>query len=380
MKLLLVSSAFYPKVGGVEKVVEDLAENLSFRHDVCVLSSITELDKKNIFRVSSRIEDYKTFKLKRIWMNYPRNFVGAVVFPGRLFLSLVSLIFFARKFKPDLINLHFPDDVSLYMWVMTLFSKCPLIVNIHGNDLHVFSKKLGYKYFINGLVSKSKKVVVNSQYMKNEFDRRYPRYSRKVEIIANGLDVDAIKKVNPKTYFSEPYIFYVGRIVHKKGVDILLKAFKKADFKGCKLVIEGQGELLNNMEKLSEDLGLNQSVVFSKGTMSQSDKFAYMKGAVLGVMPSRIEPFGIVALEFMAAGTPLVASETGGLKYILRNKETCLFFDNKNADDLSRKMKEMFSDAKLRARLSKRGLEEASKYDNRKVAKMYENLFLKYDR
>src|SRR3990167_4211417 len=377
MKLLLVSSAFYPKVGGVEKVVEDLAENLSFRHDVCVLSSITELDKKNIFRVSSRIEDYKTFKLKRIWMNYPRNFVGAVVFPGRLFLSLVSLIFFARKFKPDLINLHFPDDVSLYMWVMTLFSKCPLIVNIHGNDLHVFSKKLGYKYFINGLVSKSKKVVVNSQYMKNEFDRRYPRYSRKVEIIANGLDVDAIKKVNPKTYFSEPYIFYVGRIVHKKGVDILLKAFKKADFKGCKLVIEGQGELLNNMEKLSEDLGLNQSVVFSKGTMSQSDKFAYMKGAVLGVMPSRIEPFGIVALEFMAAGTPLVASETGGLKYILRNKETCLFFDNKNADDLSRKMKEMFSDAKLRARLSKRGLEEASKYDNRKVAKMYENLFLK---
>ena len=380
MKLLLVSSAFYPKVGGVEKVVEDLAENLSFRHDVCVLSSITELDKKNIFRVSSRIEDYKTFKLKRIWMNYPRNFVGAVVFPGRLFLSLVSLIFFARKFKPDLINLHFPDDVSLYMWVMTLFSKCPLIVNIHGNDLHVFSKKLGYKYFINGLVSKSKKVVVNSQYMKNEFDRRYPRYSRKVEIIANGLDVDAIKKVNPKTYFSEPYIFYVGRIVHKKGVDILLKAFKKADFKGCKLVIEGQGELLNNMEKLSEDLGLNQSVVFSKGTMSQSDKFAYMKGAVLGVMPSRIEPFGIVALEFMAAGTPLVASETGGLKYILRNKETCLFFDNKNADDLSRKMKEMFSDAKLRARRSKRGLEEASKYDNRKVAKMYENLFLKYDR
>ena len=216
--------------------------------------------------------------------------------------------------------------------------------------------------------------------MKNEFDRRYPRYSRKVEIIANGLDVDAIKKVNPKTYFSEPYIFYVGRIVHKKGVDILLKAFKKADFKGCKLVIEGQGELLNNMEKLSEDLGLNQSVVFSKGTMSQSDKFAYMKGAVLGVMPSRIEPFGIVALEFMAAGTPLVASETGGLKYILRNKETCLFFDNKNADDLSRKMKEMFSDAKLRARLSKRGLEEAAKYDNRKVAKMYENLFLKYDR
>ena len=142
MKLLLVSSAFYPKVGGVEKVVEDLAENLSFRHDVCVLSSITELDKKNIFRVSSRIEDYKTFKLKRIWMNYPRNFVGAVVFPGRLFLSLVSLIFFARKFKPDLINLHFPDDVSLYMWVMTLFSKCPLIVNIHGNDLHVFSKQL----------------------------------------------------------------------------------------------------------------------------------------------------------------------------------------------------------------------------------------------
>ena len=140
----------------------------------------------------------------------------------------------------------------------------------------------------------------------------------------------------------------MGRLVYKKGVDVLIQAFKKAEVPNLKLVIEGKGEESSRLRTLINDLSLEDKVFMTEDSSSYDKMIAYMKGAVFGVMPSRIEPFGIVSLEFLAAGIPLIASKTGGLISLLEDGRTCLFFENENVNELADKIRMMYKNAGMR--------------------------------
>ncbi len=204
---------------------------------------------------------------------------------------------------------------------------------------------------------------------------KYPKYIEKVVIIPNSIDTDTIASYSPRKFIENDYVFFVGRMVHKKGLDVLLKAFAKVQISNLELVIEGTGEELENMKSLSKKLGIGEKVHFTNGQLSETEKFAYMKGALLGVVPSRIEPFGIVALEYLAAGVPVIVSRTGGLEKIIKDNFTGIFFDNGNENQLSEKIKSLIQDQELRNRLSKNGLEEIHKYDNQHVLSEYLKLY-----
>jgi len=373
MKILMFTTRFRPEVGGVEKVVESLALQLAKNHEVCVLTSMGK--QGNLLSVSKTSESSSGYQVKRFWINYPATIMGCLAFPYRFINSSLQIINFVKKFKPDVINLHFTDSATFYVWILKFFVKTPLVVNIHGNDLHVFSHKNPYKYFIKSLLNSAKKVIVNSDYMKSEFETEYPQLRNKVEIISNGLNVTEIDKINPVSFITSPYIFYVGRLVSKKGVDLLTKAFAKSGISNLHLVIEGSGEEEGNLRKLIKDNNLDNLVHMTEGKLTENEKISYMKGALFGVMPSRIEPFGIVALEFLAAGTPLIASMTGGLKSILKDHKTTLFFENENVTYLSEKINEIYENGELRQTLSSNGKEEVRKYDWYNISKHYEALF-----
>ena len=373
MKILLLSSRFFPHVGGVEKVIESLAEKLSKDNEVIVLSS---LDKDaNFLRIESPIVDVDGYKLKRIWMNIPRSFLGAVIFPYRFLHAVYLLVIFLKKQKPDVVNFHFPDDVSIYLWFARIFCKFPLIVNIHGNDLHIFSKMFFHKYFIKSELNDAKKIIVNSKYMKDDMSLFAKIESSKIVIIPNGIDVSYINNIPEQKYIESDYLFFVGRFVYKKGVDILIRAFSEIKDKNLKLVIEGKGEEKGKIERLIIELGMSERIILVGGNLSEEQKFAYMKGALIGVVPSRIEPFGIVALEYLACGIPLIASNTGGLVDILEDKKTCVFFENENHKDLTEKIDALFEDSKLRKTLSKNGQELVRKYTLDEVSKKYLETF-----
>jgi len=132
-----------------------------------------------------------------------------------------------------------------------------------------------------------------------------------------------------------PVILFVGRIEPLKGVDTLIQAMsclqvKEADGKPLHLAIIGgdpaaSPEEMNTemarLQKLCADLGLDQSVVFL-GMRDQDKLPYYYSAAEVVVMPSHYESFGMVALEAMACGTPVIASEVGGLGYLVRDGET----------------------------------------------------------
>ncbi len=399
MKILLITSRFRPLVGGVEAVVETLAENLSLNHSVTVVTSLTldqyikskypnydEFSKYKrlllkilygFLSIKSKDSDTENYEIYRFWINLPRSFLGYLAFPYRVVVSTISFINFVKKQNFDVINYHFPDDSAFYVYVMLFFVHKPLVLNIHGNDLHVFSYKQSYSHFISKLVKKADKIVVNSEYMRNDFNKRFNRYSRKVVIIPNGIDVEAFSKVEPRPYFSNDYIFFVGRMVHKKGVDVLLRAFAKANIENFSLFIEGRGEELDSILELADVLNIKGKVNFGLGKVDTESKNKYQKAAIFGVIPSRIEPFGIVALEMMATGTPIIASRTGGLATILKNRRNCLFFENENIDDLADKIKELYSDKELRTKMSENNIIDVKKYDHKEITKEYVNLFNK---
>jgi 1,4-alpha-glucan branching enzyme len=211
--------------------------------------------------------------------------------------------------------------------------------------------------------------------MRSEFEKSYPDLVEKVKIIPNGLNVELYSKSLSKSYIDDPYIFYVGRIVGKKGVDLLVKAFSKLNKPDLKLIIEGSGEELENVKNIAKKLGIDRKVIFTNGKLSTEEKISAMKGAIFGVIPSRIEPFGIVSLEFMATGTPFIASKTGGLSDLLKDNETCLFFENGNIEDLASKMEILLSDSGLRKNLSENGRNEVQSYKWESISDKYYNCF-----
>lgn len=381
MRILIITTRFFPHVGGVEEVVSNIAKILSKDNVVSILSSLdinTGLSFfKRLTKISVEERTFETYKNKRIWINLPSSIVGILIFPARFILALIEVIFYVSKFKPDVINYHFPDDSVVYVDLLSSVIRVPIVVNIHGNDLHIFSKKAIHKFFINRLLKRASLIVVNSAYMKAEFLDSFPHLSNKLRIIPNGLDVDLYKqsKVGKKYAANGPYIFYVGRLVEKKGVDILIRAFYKLRDEKINLVIEGKGEELSKIKELVRGLDLTDKVKFTDGKLTQEEKIEAMKGAIFGVIPSRVEPFGIVALEFLAAGTPIIASKTGGLENLLKDQSTCLFFENGNIGDLASKMKGIMEKENLRKTLKEEGQKEVENYRWEVITQKYLNTY-----
>jgi glycogen(starch) synthase len=126
----------------------------------------------------------------------------------------------------------------------------------------------------------------------------------------------------------------VGRVVREKGLGVLLDAFSRVlgVEPGAKLVIAGKGPYLDALKHRAYQLGIYSRVYFT-GYIDDDTRNALYKSATVAVFPSLYEPFGIVALEGMAAGTPVIVSETGGLGEIIHHGENGLkvYCDNVNS-------------------------------------------------
>lgn len=373
MRILLVSSNYLPKKGGVELVVHNIAKSFKSVGEVEVLTSETE-PRFNL--VCKPIEEnIDGVSIKKVWMNLPGTITGYLAFPIRFFTSLLTLRKVIKDFNPDLIHYHFPDNSSIFLSIILKFINKPLLLSIHGNDLHIFSEKPVVKSSFRDLINKSVGIIVNSSYMKGELTKKFTNINEKISIISNGIELDIYENVHVSA--KQNQIFYVGRLVHKKGVDILIKAYELSKFDGD-LIIEGTGEETENLKKLASTTNKAEKIRFTDGKLSVDDKIMYMKSAVCGVIPSRIEPFGIVALEFMAAETPLIASKTGGLEDMLEDYKTCLFFENENIEDLANKIDLLTNDTQMQNTLSKNAKNEVQKYSidqiNAQYIKLYEEL------
>lgn len=165
--------------------------------------------------------------------------------------------------------------------------------------------------------------------------------------------------------FAEPndrIVLYVGRLVPVKGVDVLIEAVPKilSVHPNVKLVIIGEGYARQHLSNLVRSLGIDHKVYFA-GYISDHEVRKILHHAEVQVIPSRYEPFGIVCLEAMASGVPVVASDIGGLSEIMEDGVTGLKVPPDNSDALASAVNRVLSDATLRDSISEKAREQVVK-------------------
>ena len=215
----------------------------------------------------------------------------------------------------------------------------------------------------------------------------YRAPTRKIAIIPPGVDTahfypipaDEAKEVVgvPK---DDCLILFVGRIEPLKGIEVLLRALahqhNNNHLSACpqSLAIIGgdpngqdMNTEMNRLQALCDELGIGDIVLFL-GKRSQSSLPYYYSAAEVMVVPSHYESFGMVALEAMACGTPVVASQVGGLAFLVEDGVTGYVVPDDDPVALSERLLSLMNHSELRRKMSANGVEQARKYAWEKIA------------
>ena len=217
------------------------------------------------------------------------------------------------------------------------------------------------------LVNYDCKIICVSKHIEH-YMKEIGMSEEKLKVIYNGIRVDYYKNLN-KVKNDNFTIGTVGRINDKKGIDTVLKAFKKIlkDYPNVKLNIIGDGPSIDKYIKLSFNLGINQSVNFM-GYMQPHKVMLEMSKWNLFILASKAEGFGMVLIEAGALGIPVIATRVDAIPEIIKNDYNGFLVDVDNVDQIYIKSLHLIRSPHKREILSKNGLNNV--YKNFSILKM----------
>ena len=204
-----------------------------------------------------------------------------------------------------------------------------------------------------------------SGYSAGKLLKGLPYLKKKLWIVPNGLDqsvVDLVSGRGTRERSSAPFVFCASREEAYKGIDLLLWAWKEIapSLGGVRLVIAGRGDDRRHFRRLARILKLGSSVRFM-GKINRERVSSLMRSCLFFVLPSRDETFGLAALEAMAFGKAVLATETGPSSFI-RHGRSGLLIPTKDVGALQRGLLRLSSDRKLRERLGREAAVDALSY------------------
>lgn len=234
--------------------------------------------------------------------------------------------------KYDLIYVLTISHTSLPLRFAFLFRKLNLIFNIHGDDLLTTTKLAGIlKNIAIPLLKKSNRIVVPTDYFKEILIQEMPYLSTEKIIVSPSGGISKMFFVPHKPIFSGcvPKIGYVSRIDAGKGWDILLNALSILKDSGVEFVAEfyGRGEEVDSFKSMVEEFGLSEMVKYY-GPKSHTELPQIYSSFDVFIFPTirKGESLGLVGLEAMAAGTPVIGSDIGGLKSYIKDNINGMMF------------------------------------------------------
>jgi glycosyltransferase involved in cell wall biosynthesis len=223
------------------------------------------------------------------------------------------------------------------------------------------------------------RVVVNSDFMRGNVVRWYGVSPNRIEVIPNGVELERfVGRGDRLNLGGDPCILYLGALSKAKGLDILIKAIARLrlELPRIELHLVGSTHLEPGDEfRLQAKKECVESHVFFYDWASQSMVPRFLKSADICVFPSRLEGFGIIILEAMAAGAPLIASDIGSFREILANGKNGMLFKAGSADALSEAILSLYQNHGLRKKLADAALEAAKAYSWKNIAERYISLY-----
>lgn len=273
----------------------------------------------------------------------------------------------------DLLHIHEPEVPVIGAQIIAK-ADCPIVATFHalhpenaaGRTIEAF--RIPYS---RSIFSKLDKLTAVSEvaaiFAKNQ--SRQP-----VQIIPNGIDIKKYAGLNRRTEY--PTILYVGRLERRKGVIYLLKAFEELTAKqpSVRLEIAGEGPQRDKLEDYVQTHRLNN--VSFLGFISEKDKIAKLRSSWLFVSPALFgESFGIVLLEAMAAGTPVIAGDNPGYSSVMQERGRLSLVNPKDIHAFTRQLEVFLFDTEIRDSWLKWATDYVKQYDYKYIVDGYEKVY-----
>ena len=358
MKIAILVGLFPPKwLAGTEIATYNLADHLARRgHEVHVITSLDDG-----LPITSK---EKGFYVHRIaWRKI--RFIGIISFWAKICHHI-------SKIKPDIVHSQ-SFSIGIPAWTTKKFLKIPYVVWGQGSDVYLPGRFT--RMTTRPILKNADAVLALTENMKRELQKIY---SREISVVPNGINLEGFgtslrnrKDENPKT------ILFVGRLHPVKGIQYLIEAMAivHKEMPEIKLIIVGDGSERLKLTELVEKLDLNNCVHFS-GKAPQEKIPDIMFQADVFVLPSLSESFGIVNIEAMAAGLPIIATNVGGIPDIVEEGVNGYLVNPKRPDDIADRILMLMQNDEMRERISCNNKEKAEMFSWDIVTVTLEKIFL----
>lgn len=280
--------------------------------------------------------------------------IDTVIIPLRKRWGKLSYIATARQaavaaaeFNPDVIHGHYAAGFGLWAWRTPIR---PKVISVWGSDVIEFPNDPLRHCLLRRILLGADAITATSQYLKRATVGMAKKLANRVEVIPFGVSI-------PPTVVSPPAepplrLCYIKAHRRIYGPDILIKALAHVRQRGhdVTLSLAGEGAMTGELRQLCTKLGVDDAVTFA-GFIDNANIVDFISDHHVMVMPSHQESFGVAALEAGAAGRPVVATDIGGVREVLRPEKTGLMVPPNDVDALADAIARLAEQPPLRAEL-----------------------------
>ncbi|MEO0088981.1 MAG: glycosyltransferase family 4 protein [candidate division WOR-3 bacterium] len=375
MKILMVSDVYFPYIGGIPVHIYNLAQELRKRnHTVKILT--TNFSINHIFKIDNGLyneeeEEKYTYRVGRAMIFRANKSFASFPIGWRIGRKIKEIL---EENNFDILHIHGCLAPLLPLYVLK-FSKTKNIITLHS----YFKNSLGYIFFRPLLYPFFKKIhgiIAVSNAAKKATEKYFPG---EYWIIPNGVNINLFNpNIKPwEEYLNYyPRLLFVGRFEPRKGLKYLLQALPiiKKEFPNFLLLVVGKGVLgYSYQEYLSSEV--KENVIFC-GAVPLEKLPKFYATCNIFVAPSiGAESFGIVLLEAMACGKPIVASNIPGYQEILENNKEGFLVKPCDYQEIAKKVIELAKDNRKREEMGRLGREKALNYSWEKISEQVENFY-----
>jgi rhamnosyl/mannosyltransferase len=342
MKILHVGKFYPPYLGGMETVLRDLS--LAIKDQVELRVLVANTVPRTVREIIEGVD------------------VTRIASWGMIASTSIcpTLLRFMRSFEADIVHIHEPNPLAVLSY-LAIRSRSKLIISFHSETVRQQVLGKVYQPLQNKILRRADRIVVGSPAPLEHWPTLAPVRDKCV-VVPFGIDVepfqdfqkhaDAAREIRRR--FGEPLLLFIGRLVYYKGLEYLIEAMREIP---AKLLIIGDGPLKPKLMRMVQQNGVASKIVLL-GDRPLEQLPAYYHACDLFILPSthKSEAFGIVQLEAMACGKPVISTAlASGVPWVNQDGQTGLVIPPKDAGALIRAIHLLLTNESLRRQLGQGG-------------------------
>jgi N-acetyl-alpha-D-glucosaminyl L-malate synthase BshA len=361
----------YPTYGGSGIVATELGMSLANKgYEVHFISSALparlDITNPNIFFHKVNVQTYPLFQYQ------PYD------------IALSSMIYrVVNLYKLDLLHAHYAIPYAYAAFTAKQMLKednndIPLVTTLHGTDITLVGQHPSYKHAVEFSINQSDAITSVSESLKKD-TLQFFHIKKEIQVITNFIDNTEFEDLNEcqRTQFAsadEKILIHVSNLRPVKRVDEVLQIFKSVEKKvKSKLIIIGEGP---DMEKVNSFLEENPELISKIRLLGKvNDLYRILRLSDVFLLPSEQESFGLAALEAMAANTPVISSNAGGIPEVNIQGKTGFLAEIGNVEAMSNYTIKLLSNEELLAQMKINAKEQAIKFDLKNILPIYEEMY-----